>query len=295
MNMRVSVQLSRLTLLALLAATALALASCGDDATLTDTAESDASADAGPVHIHGLGTNPTDGALFIATHSGVWRLPDGSDTASRVSDRQQDTMGFAVVGSDHFVGSGHPGEGEDLPPYLGFVESSDGGRSWRQVSLLGEFDFHVLEVSGRRVYGFGSNFQAREAQLLISDNLGRDWSTRDFPEPFVSLAIDPDDSKIALASGERKLHLTTDAGHSWKSVQGDPGLLAWRQDGIFLVDAEGTVATARRPGASWSELGTIGDPPAAFDVNENYLFVALHDGSIEQSRDGSTWTTRYRP
>ena len=28
-------------------------------------------ADPGPVHVHGLGVNPADGALFIATHTGL--------------------------------------------------------------------------------------------------------------------------------------------------------------------------------------------------------------------------------
>src|SRR5687768_7073255 len=29
--------------------------------------------DPGPVHVHGLGVNPKDGALFVATHTGLFR------------------------------------------------------------------------------------------------------------------------------------------------------------------------------------------------------------------------------
>ncbi|MGH2838494.1 MAG: F510_1955 family glycosylhydrolase, partial [Thermoleophilaceae bacterium] len=64
--------------------------------------------DPGPIHVHGLGVNPADGALFIATHTGLYRAPDGELAAERVGDRYQDTMGFTVTGPDSFLGSGHP-------------------------------------------------------------------------------------------------------------------------------------------------------------------------------------------
>ena len=48
--------------------------------------------DPGLVHVHGLGINPTDGALYAATHTGLFIVRDGH--ASRVADRHQDTMGF---------------------------------------------------------------------------------------------------------------------------------------------------------------------------------------------------------
>jgi hypothetical protein len=62
--------------------------------------------DPGVVHVHGLGINPKDGGLYAATHTGLFVIGDG--TATRVSGRLQDTMGFTVVGPDHFIGSGHP-------------------------------------------------------------------------------------------------------------------------------------------------------------------------------------------
>jgi hypothetical protein len=51
-------------------------------------------------------------------------------------------MGFTVLGSGRFLGSGHPDLREarekGLPPLLGLIESQDGGRSWVPISLLGE-------------------------------------------------------------------------------------------------------------------------------------------------------------
>jgi hypothetical protein len=54
--------------------------------------------DPGPVHVHGLGVNPKDGALFVATHTGLFRAGEGTRRARRIADRFQDTMGFTVVG-----------------------------------------------------------------------------------------------------------------------------------------------------------------------------------------------------
>ena len=40
--------------------------------------------DPGVVHVHGLGINPRDGALFAATHTGLFIVGDG--TATRVTE-----------------------------------------------------------------------------------------------------------------------------------------------------------------------------------------------------------------
>ena len=70
-------------------------------------------------------------------------------------------MGFTVTGPDRFLGSGHPDGREGLPPFLGLIRSTDAGRTWERVSLLGKRDFHVLEAAGERIYGFGSGFESR--------------------------------------------------------------------------------------------------------------------------------------
>jgi hypothetical protein len=90
----------------------------------------------------------------------------------RVAGLYQDTMGFTIVGPDHFLGSGHPGSEND-PPFLGLIESRNAGAKWRPISLRGEVDFHVLEAQGRTVYGFGSDWETREAMFLRSYDRGR--------------------------------------------------------------------------------------------------------------------------
>jgi hypothetical protein len=103
---------------------------CGDDARVRFEPPSGGADERRAQHIHGLGIKPADGALMIATHSGLFRAAKGAQTAEPVGDRRQDTMGFTVVGPNRFLGSGHPDPRDDLPPLLGLIRSDDGGRKW---------------------------------------------------------------------------------------------------------------------------------------------------------------------
>ncbi|MBA3745908.1 MAG: exo-alpha-sialidase [Solirubrobacterales bacterium] len=256
------------------------------------------SEDPGPVHVHGLGVNPTDGALFVATHTGLFRAAQGELRSRRVADRYQDTMGFTVVGADRFLGSGHPDLRERRSPFLGLIESSDAGRTWRAVSLDGKADFHVLEASGRRVYGYGSDFETRDERLMTSTDGGRDWKRLDAPAALISLAISPSDPRRVVASGERRAFGSRDGGRSWSDLDAPAaGLLAWTNSGLFLVDLEGRVWRRAGTSAPWRSTGGVGAAPAAFDSgSDDDLLVALHDGTIMRSADdGRTWSVRSRP
>ncbi len=284
--------------IALAGAVAITLAGCGGGDAGDEEAAGPAIGDPGPVHVHGLGVNPSDGALFIATHTGLFRAPQGQTRATRVAGRYQDTMGFTVVGPDRFLGSGHPDGREDLPPFLGLIESVDAGETWRPVSLLGERDFHVLEASDERVYGFGADFQTQKQALLVSNDGGETWTERDPPEPLLSLAIHPEDPDHVVASGERGVLASRRAGARWSELGGDPGLLAWPAAGrLYLVDARGVAHVSDDAGESWGTAGEVGGEPAALDAGPaEDLYVALHDGTVKRSTDGGeTWRVRSAP
>ena len=254
--------------------------------------------DPGPIHVHGLGVDPADGALFVATHTGLFRAAEGQSRARRVAGRYQDTMGFTVVGPNRFLGSGHPDLREKLPPFLGLIESDDGGRSWRAVSLQGKMDFHVLEASGRRIYGYGSDFDSRQPRFLSSDDGGRSWQRLDPPDPLIALAIAPADARSLIASSERRVFSSRDAGRSWNPVEApSAGLLAWNGAGVFLVAADGRTWHSSDDGASWRAAAEIGGQPAAFDSGRgDELLVALHDGTVKRSADrAASWTVRSQP
>lgn len=282
---------------ALVAVVAASLIGCGgNDGGGTAGSRDALVSDPGPVHVHGLGVNPRDGALFIATHTGLFRAAADESKASRVEDRFQDTMGFTVVGPDRFLGSGHPDTRTGDPPFLGLIRSDDAGKTWDPISLRGDADFHVLEASGENVYGFGSDFDSRRSQFLVSQDGGRSWDERKAPEPLLALALDPDDPKHLFASGEGGLHESTDGGRSWRTRGGPAGLIAWPQPGqLVVLTAEGEVVTSA-DGSRWRKAGSIGGGPAAFEAEEDGLYVALHDGTVKRSTDdGRTWSVRSRP
>ena len=280
------------------------VAGCGGDDDLKDSAQAPEASgtgpkveDPGPIHVHGLGINPDDGALFVATHTGLFRAAQGEQTAARVAGRYQDTMGFTVVGPDRFLGSGHPDAREGLPPFLGLIRSTDAGKTWQEVSLMGKADFHVLEASGNQVYGFGSDYDTQNVQLLVSGDGGKSWKKRATPAPFFSLAISPEDASHVVATTEDGLYASVDAGETWRPLGAAPGLVAWLQSGtLAVVDGQGRALASEDDGRSFEPRGEIGGEPAAFDSAGDELYAALHDGTVKRSTDGGrTWSVRSRP
>jgi photosystem II stability/assembly factor-like uncharacterized protein len=286
--------------LAWLSVATLIVAGCGDSdgASEAPNAAGPEVGEPGPIHVHGLGINPKDGALFVATHTGLFRAGEDERKAKRIADRFQDTMGFTVVGPDHFLGSGHPDGRENLPPFLGLIESRDAGRTWQPISLLGKRDFHVLEAAGGRIYGFGSDFDTKQAALLVSDDAGRSWSERTPPQGLISLAIDPGNRDRIAVSGGRALYLSNDAGRGWRPLDGPAGLLSWpAADRLSAITQDGTVTVSADRGRSWHTIGNVGGRPAAFESpTADELYVALHDGRVKRSGDGgASWSIRLTP
>jgi hypothetical protein len=273
----------RLGLLAVVAT--IALAACGEDAPPAVAPE-----DVGVQHIHGLGINPADGSLMIATHTGLFRAGPDEHRAVRIGDKRQDTMGFTVVGPDRFLGSGHPDARDDLPPLLGLIRSDDAGRSWEPVSLLGEADFHTLRASGRQIYGF----DATSARLLVSTDSGRGWRERTPPAAVIDLAVDPADAEHVVASTEAGLFSSRDAGEAWRPLSRDrAGLLAWTPEALVLVDGAGIVHRSEDGGRRFTKAGDIGGQPAALATHGSELYVALHTNEVKTSRDlGTNWALR---
>jgi hypothetical protein len=169
-------------------------------------------------HVHGLGVNPADGRLYVATHHGLFVLDDNGQGA-KVGTTSQDTMGFTVVGPDHFLASGHP-EFSPRPrplgerPLLGLIESSDAGKTWQTLSLKGEADFHGLVAAHGRTYGWN----ATTNQFMVSVD-GKAWETRS-EIGLVSFAVDPANGDRILGSGANGQLSSSDGGRTWQAGPG---------------------------------------------------------------------------
>ncbi|MFP5318853.1 MAG: F510_1955 family glycosylhydrolase [Acidimicrobiia bacterium] len=247
-------------------------------------------------HIHGLGVNPADNELYAATHFGLFRVPPRG-APQRVSAAVQDTMGFTVVGADHFLASGHPDirdqrlRGPGSPPLLGLIESTDAGRSWAPLSLLGAADFHSLAVAHGNVYGYDST----GSRFMVSPDR-QQWETRS-TLVLGAFAVDPGDAEHVVASAEGGLLHSRDGGRNWQFVEG-PSLvvLSWGpQLGLWGVSAEGE--TYRYVEDGWELRRRLPGEPQALLVTEAELFAATTgpDGvAIHVSADAAeSWRLRY--
>jgi hypothetical protein len=278
-------------LVAVVAVVAVVVLGGGDDGATSTTGADGAPAVEAIVDVHGLGVNPADGALYIATHTGLFRSPSGEATAVRVDAPEQDLMGFSVAGPDRFVASGHPGPQQQAPPSLGLLESRDRGQSWKTLSLSGEADFHVLRASGSAVYAY-------DGALRASRDGGRSWQQLQAPEQLIDIAIDPSDPDRILASTAAGVRSSTDGGRSWRatSLQA-PVLLAWARTGEpFAIEGSGTVHAGSANAIRWKSAGRWEGQPAAFAADaDGALYIAQGDGSVDMSADGGrTWRPRSR-
>lgn len=232
-------------------------------------------------HIHGISVDPDNGAIYAGTHYGLFRIEDG--TATRVADRVQDFMGFTVAGPDHFLASGHPGEGQGGHGSVGLIESTDAGKTWQELSLGGEADFHALEYRHGRVYGLN----AMTGQLLVSEDK-ESWQELS-REPIADFAVSPDAADELIATTEQGLQRSTDGGRTFEVVPGAPLMVfvGWAEDGTLAgVTPEGVVYTAAAPTDKWTERGSLDAQPEALTVHSAEEVYAAANSTVLVSTDG---------
>jgi hypothetical protein len=235
-------------------------------------------------HVHGLGVDPADGALYAGSHHGLFRSTTADGTiGGPVADRVQDFMGFTVAGPGHFLASGHPGAGQDGPGALGLLESTDAGQTWTSRSLASEADFHALEYRHDTVYGV----DAMSGGLMVSTNM-EDWETRS-KVPIADFAVSPTDAATLVATTEKGPALSTDGGRTFNVIEGAPLLLlvSWTDDGsLFGVDPNGTVYTSTDGTSDFAEVGELRASPEALHAENRTTIYAAASGGLWASTDG---------
>jgi photosystem II stability/assembly factor-like uncharacterized protein len=236
-------------------------------------------------HIHNLGY---DGRrLLIGTHEGLWGQ-DPSATPTQVSDEPFDVMGFTST-NDRWLASGHPGEGMDAPSDLGLLQSTDQGRTWTEVSLGGEVDFHRLVTSDAVVVGVN----AHDGRLLRSDDDGATWTDLGVPGLY-DLAVSPTDPAIIVGTTENGPVRSTDSGATFESLAGAPliALLAWTGDTLYGVDVDGQILGSTDDGTSWTARGSLPAQPLALAAKDETVAALVDDVVLESVDGGASFSPR---
>lgn len=236
-------------------------------------------------HIHGLAVDPATDDLYAATHRGVFKIEDG--TAKLVGKGRQDTMAFTAIGATTFLASGHPVPGQDAVPHLGLIESTNGARTWTTVSLEGEADFHVLEPTADRLYGYDS-----QSGALMSTVDRRTWKTLARAQ-VLDLAADPTEPGHLLATTPEGI-VRFKAGAESDVVSRSPGiaLIDWPTAGTVVgVKPDGHVLTSNDQARTWQATGSLDGQVQALEATPNGWYVATSNGILTSTDEGATWKT----
>ncbi|MDW9627472.1 exo-alpha-sialidase (plasmid) [Sinorhizobium meliloti] len=243
-------------------------------------------------HIHGIAVDPADPQrLYLATHYGVW-LTSADGTAERISDNDNDYMGFSPHPSEAvtFLASGHPSTGGNM----GVIVSKDGARTWQLLAdgIEGPVDFHAMDVSAADpnvVYGLYGSVQ-------VSRDGGKSWTVAGSPPTDVfdlaASAVNPD---IVYAATRNGLMASFDGGKTWKAAgtEGQPAsMVETAPDGTVYAFVLGSgLMKAPAAALAWQPIAnTFGEQillHMAFDpANPKRMFAVTEKSKILTSTDG---------
>ena len=253
-----------------------------------------------------LAVNPADATLWMATNTGLFRVPGEGEAPVRVTGRLTTPDGAGAIsaqlvvrftGPDELLGSGHPASDSGLPPALGLIRSDDAAKTWTSVSELGTADFHAIELSGDRLIGGavrpspGARERRRRRDVGVARGAPACWST--------SRSI-PDDAPAWIATTADGVYVSRDEGGTWRPIDPKPNsYLAWpAADTLYRLDPGGPLMLCRR---RRRQLEAASDRPAASrrgssPPTEQTLYALLLDGTVKRSADGGrSWTVYLAP
>lgn len=264
----------------------LVLAACGGGS--SDAGETAAATSEALSHVHGLGVDPADGRVYVATHNGLYTIAKG-EKPKLVGDRRDDFMGFTVTGKNTFIASGHGAPGSGRPGNLGLVETHDAGRKWTSWSLSGKADFHSLESAKGIVYGYEGG------RIRVSDDL-KSWDDRATLEA-LDLAVNPGGDTL-LATTAEGVVTSTDGGRTFGEGSGQvQAFVSWpAEKSLFGIDTSGRLSGSGDGGKSWKQLTTVpgGQPQALTAVDADHILAATMTG-VYESRDGGRTFAQLAP
>lgn len=271
------------------------------------TATLGAPASAEPIlhHVHGLAFTPDGGALVVPAHIGLAVYRDGR--WSSAPGPAHDFMGFSVAKNAIYT-SGHPAPGSPLRNPFGLIKSTDGGKTWRQLSLYGEADFHDIAVGYQTnvvyVISGGANSQMPEAGIYYTRDDGKTWKRSELGgiiSPITGIAAHPSDPRTVAVSTFGGLYLSRDFGKQFRRLSPEKAVTAvsFELDAkhlLFASEGESALVRVALDGGSNQSLKL---PALSSDVvtyiarspaDPKKLAIATRRKNVFLSRDaGKSW------
>ncbi len=252
-------------------------------------------------HVHGLAFTSDGHTLVVPAHTGLVLYREGRWT--KAPGPAHDFMGFSMA-KNAIYSSGHPAPNTPLKNPLGLVKSTDGGKSWQQLGLSGESDFHLMAASygTNAVYVFSTHPNSRMPQpgLYSTKDDGKSWASAaaaGLTGQLISLAVHPAEAATVGVGTVQGLHVSRDGGASFKRIGPVAAVtaVAFDQDGkhaFFATDKLDGLHRAALDGASTAAESLprldndfvmyIAQNPA--DVKQ--LAIATRQRDVHLSRDG---------
>lgn len=237
-------------------------------------------------HIHGLSVNGETGQVLLATHEGLY---DVSKKPAVKVGPASDLMGFAAAMEQGvFYASGHPGQGSSLPGPLGLIKTSDGGKTWEQLSRQNESDFHALATTKSGIVAFDG--------ALRTSTDGKTWRTVTAGFIPAALAGSPY-SDIVLATTQDGVQRSSDGGATWALDKSSPiiqfAAFASAKEAVGAAP-DGTVYYSPDAGTTWKRTGKIPGEIQALAATEGtdgnpWLWAATSTGLVVSTDGGATF------
>jgi photosystem II stability/assembly factor-like uncharacterized protein len=232
-------------------------------------------------HIHHV--KVVENKVLVLTHEGLYELVS-KNNMTLVGKDKIDVMGFTTLGKELFA-SGHPANGSKALNPIGLVKSTDGGLSWKAVSLIGKVDFHFLEGAGSDLYGADS----RSGNLMYSADSGKSWSSLG-ANAFTDIAVSPDMSGMAVAIKGSKLLLTENAFKSTKELKSTLKFtqIEWR-DSAFYAFSGTSLYMSSNLGNSWKKLNTFNGATGILSASDQLILVTVGSDIYTSKNEGKSF------
>lgn len=173
-------------------------------------------------HVHGLAYAVDGRALLIASHGGLVAYRNGQ--WRQTGDGTYDLIGLSVT-KDAIYSSGHGPSDRAVGDPIGLVKSTDGGKTWQRLTLAGEAEFHVMDVSFESgaiyVVNVAANSQMPRPGVYFSRDDGTSWkrcAAAGLGTPIIRIAAHPISPSMVAVATESGIYISQNFGEAFHRI-----------------------------------------------------------------------------